>query len=54
MYPDALLERIRNLCARFRSGDHVTAESLVESVENLDDWITRYGFLPSESGGKRG
>ena len=51
--PDAVLERIRNLCARFRAGDYVVTEDLVEAVENMDDWITRHGFLPAEWGGKK-
>ena len=55
MDPNELLDTIRRLTTIYRNGgdwDENETDALIEHIENLDDWITRYGFLPTEWGGK--
>jgi hypothetical protein len=53
MDPDEVLKRIREACAELdselASSDHVSAASagaLVSAVQDLDEWLSRGGFLP--------
>ena len=55
MDPNELLATIRRLTTIYRNGgdwDENETHALIEHIENLDDWIIRYGFLPTEWGGK--
>lgn len=56
MDPNAALERIRDLRQQFdaaeRDGLNTTAlylaQELSETIEGLDAWLTRGGFLPDD------
>lgn len=51
MDPNAALARVRALCAVLLSEgydlDPAPAIELAETVEGLDEWLTRKGFLPA-------
>lgn len=48
MDPNALLERIRELvAATFVSEDGSYADDLAGAFDDLDEWLSKGGFLPS-------
>lgn len=61
MDPDAALARIRDTRKRFdeaeRDGLNTTAlilaQELAEAIEDLDDWLSKGGFLPKDWGSRR-
>jgi len=48
MDPNATLDRIRELVHAQHDGglDDAQVDELVESIGNLDDWLSKKGFLP--------
>lgn len=48
MSPDESLAEIRSLLSPPRSLNHVESLRLAELVDQLDDWLTHGGFLPTE------
>lgn len=59
MDPNATLATLRELCTELLSGKDGADPSTIggeiaEAFENLDEWITKGGFLPSDWQGTRG
>jgi hypothetical protein len=49
MDPDALLERIRGMSKELKEFPLMeTFRDLVEAIDDLDNWITKGGFLPQD------
>ena len=48
MDPNTCLEMCRKLAKRALQGEEVDVEELAEAFQNLDNWLSEGGFLPSE------
>ena len=51
MDPNAVLAQIRGLVTSYNNGgkwDNTDTDDLVRLVDDLDTWMTRHGFLPTE------
>lgn len=47
MDPNKVLDEMLRLAGRIISGEETDGLELAEAVENLDEWITHGGFLPT-------
>jgi hypothetical protein len=57
MDPDATLIELRALAGREYGGDTLDEDEtfrLAELIHNLDEWLTRGGFLPTDWNALRG